>query len=1663
MSRKAVLNLVLALALLAAAAAAILSAVYYANLPQRTGRQETILIGQSQFAPGSQAGLRVLVRENGSAKPLEGALVRLALRPQAGGPEVELFRGTAGADGAVAASFRVPQAIAPEQILIVETRSSLGIERSERAVSASRDYRVLLSTDKPVYQPGQVIHLRALALSAFDQSPAAGQTIELTIADGKGNKVFRKSLTTSEFGAAWTDFQLAGEVNSGDYKISAALGEVSSEKTVTVEYYVLPKFKVALQTDRSYYLPGQHVSATLQADYFFGKPVAGGKVILSGYTFDVQRNDVFRQELSTDEQGQAVFEFDLPPYLVGSDLEGGLARFYLQAEVTDTALHTENGRLSLPISASGLVLQAVPEGGVFRPGLDNILYLMSSYPDGMPAPAQLRVTFLSNNQTLEIETGAYGSAELHVTPASNFEQFVVEASTASGQSARREFVSQNPAAWSEEWLLLRPERPVYKVGETLNLSLFATQPEGAAYLDIVRGGQTLSTRSIPIQGGKGSLAVDLTPELYGTLELHAYKILSSGTMVRDTRLVVVDPASDLTVRLSAGQETYRPGDTAGLSLQVSGADGQGVQAALGLAVVDEAVFALQESDPGFARLYFLLESQLLSPRYDLHGLSLPELLQGGPLTDPLKGAGANNQAFQRAVNQAASASLSEVARERSGFSLQLNSHAEGVQRALQLQRAYFQRLSLGLYAAVLALAGGLALLVGLDLWRRKVLGRSLLTALGLISFLGLLFLLLPLPAGYEWAVAPFDRLGALFSWLSGPGAGWLGLAALAGLAGYLALAGMAITRRDLWLGWTVIFLPFFVLGLFGLAITGSGQGFSQAQVGWLVAAFLLAPLVVWVRMAAFWWEKRPLAGLAALPLAFFLLAGLIPASQMGLQGAAVRDMRLDGGNVVGDGMMEKGLAMPEVAMAPAPTQAPAAEQAVGSGGSQPAAQPPRLRQYFPETMAWIPDALTAPDGSLRLDLPVADSITTWRVTGLASSRDGRLGTLSAPLRVFQDFFVDLDLPVSLTVGDEVSLPVAVYNYQKDAQNVRLEIVKADWFELSGDPVQTLAIGANDVRVAYFRVRARAFGLQAVQVNAAGTTLQDAIRKEVRVYPDGKPISISASDRLQSGVTARQTITIPAAAVSGTQNLRVKLYPGVLSQVVEGLDGILRMPNGCFEQTSSSTYPNLLVLDYLRSTRQSAPALEMKAEEYINLGYQRLLTFEVQSSGGFSLFGEVPADRMLTAYGLQEFSDMSKVHSVDPAVLGRAAAWLASQQAGDGSWENDRGLVHESTWSSLGNDRLPVTAYIVWSLVEAGFGGEPAAMRGLDYLRENQAQVKDAYVAALVANALVAGDLVLGKPLSAPARAGLDRLAGMAQRSGQNAFWQSGIATFVGGEGQTASIETTAMAAFALLRAEEQPELATAALGFLVSQKDSFGTWHSTQATVLALKALLQSVRAGGEQASAQVTVTLNGGQSRTLAVTPENFDVLQQVSFEDVPVGRENVVEIRAEGKGNLMYQVAADYYLPWDQLQAAPQNGDQKDLLSIQVSYDRAELAVEDTLGVTVRADLTQPGARAEQAMLDLGIPPGFSVLSEDLDGLVQRYLDQAPAYDGPRVQRYELTGRQILLYVTNLRAGQPLEFNFRLRAKYPLRVQAPASSAYDYYNPTTRGDAAPVTITVK
>src|SRR6202171_6222640 len=166
--------------------------------------------------------------------------------------------------------------------------------------------------------------------------------------------------------------------------------------------------------------------------------------------------------------------------------------------------------------------------------------------------------------------------------------------------------------------------------------------------------------------------------------------------------------------------------------------------------------------------------------------------------------------------------------------------------------------------------------------------------------------------------------------------------------------------------------------------------------------------------------------------------------------------------------------------------------------------------------------------------------------------------------------------------------------------------------------------------------------------------------------------------------------------------------------MSGVVSIIRMPGGCFEKTSASTSPNVLALDYMKRTKKLTPEVHAKAEGYIAKGYQRLLTFEVPG-GGFSWFGQAPANKILTAYGLMEFSDMSKVHDVDPRLIQRTQQWLATQQLADGSWKPDTSFINEGAPHRYNSEVLRITAYIAWSLGNTGYQG-PAIEKARQFIQ-----------------------------------------------------------------------------------------------------------------------------------------------------------------------------------------------------------------------------------------------------------------------------------------------------------------------------------------------------------
>ena len=1602
------------------------------------------ILAQEAYLAGTQAAVRLVATdENGGV--IDSGTVRVALVAPKAAPRV-LYTGRLDRRGTAQADFRFPAGLTGNYDLHFTAQTPIGSAEATEAVRLDDKVSVLLTTEKPIYQPSQTIHVRALALDRATGHAAAPAKLTFEMEDARGNKVFRKAAITDEFGIASAAFTLADELNLGAWHLRALFGDKDSptttaELTLTVQRYVLPRFRVAVDLaaqngkPRRDYRPGDHVTGTVHANYFFGKPVDHAAITVKALGADVAEFTATSTEGQTDEAGDYRFDLRLPELFAGSGLAQGSAPVMVEATVKDAASHSESRDEPITVSRSPLLILAVPESGQLIPGIENQVYLLTSYPDGSAAKTQLRVRGEGMPET-RTSTDESGVAVVQLKPTDRPESLRIDAADRFGKHVSSSLPLQSRGG--DDQILVRADRALYKPGEHMDLSVFSTRQSGGAYIDLIRDGQTVLTRDVDLVHGHADLSVTLTPAMAGTISVEGYVFGSNGAPVSDHRLVFVQPADDLHIETTAAAASYLPGSEARVHFRVTNARGQGVAAALGLEVVDEAVFALAEKQPGFAKVFFYLEQQLMKPRYEFHSLSMESIVRPAAVDDREQDRDAG------VLLSAAETVNPHTFATDAGKSLP----EESPELAEQYRNAFLD--SVETLAAKLNQENP----NGEDLERRFAKltddqGRGPRDAWGT----GLRCEPAGWPRGREHyyrirSAGPdgqFDTADDLSVFLearsgrvlAGGGGGALtvhmehdrgpvnGLAEIAGevrdVSGAV-VSGARITAHSAEDGSrraTADAEGFFRLtaippGKYDVSVASPGFRIAsrQIEVGQRDRAVLTVVLEVGaVAEAVTVVAADPVIAPREFARNQFAFDAAPPAPMA--SGAAVSGLIVEKEAIASVGRDKSALK---------------AEETTG----------PHVRSYFPEALYINPEILTDGNGSASISIPLADSITTWRMALFASTPTGALGSATSSLKVFQDFFVDLDLPVTVTQGDRVSLPVAVYNYSGHKGEVRLSLQPADWYALAGDTAEkTVSVDAGQVGGTQFTIDAQQIGKFKLTLAArmrGDVERRDEVVREIEVVPNGHAQDIVFNGRLDSVV--QHSIHFPQNAIAGAEKLYVRLYPGPLSEVVEGMDSVLQMPYGCFEQTSSSTYPNVLALDYMKRNNRLSPEVRAKAEGFISTGYQRLLTFEVPG-GGFSWFGQAPANKILTAYGLMEFHDMAAVYDVDPALIARTAQWLAGQQQPDGSWKPDTQFINEGATNRYNSDVLRITAYIAWALESAG-GQDQAVARARDFIGRHLDPSAGTYTLAVLAN--FAAEL---KDSDLTHRV-VPMLIGARSEEGGFAFWKSEETGLYGG-GESAAVESTGLAVQALLKTGEAPELTRKALAWLLSKKTADGTWGTTQATIMALRALVMASDKAGGDARGEVTVVVNGKTVDTLSVDQENNDLLHQFVLPVADPGTEQKVELHFSGTGSLAYQLAGHAFVPWP---AAPQ----REALTIDVAYDRTKLAQHEIViaTATIHNNLR---ATANMVMVDLGIPPGFDLLSEDLQDLVEK---TAGARSG-KLEKFSLTATQAILYFDGLAPDQTLKLPFRLRAKYPIRAKTFASRVYEYYDPEVSGVAAP------
>jgi alpha-2-macroglobulin-like protein len=693
------------------------------------------------------------------------------------------------------------------------------------------------------------------------------------------------------------------------------------------------------------------------------------------------------------------------------------------------------------------------------------------------------------------------------------------------------------------------------------------------------------------------------------------------------------------------------------------------------------------------------------------------------------------------------------------------------------------------------------------------------------------------------------------------------------------------------------------------------------------------------------------------------------------------------------------------------------------------------RTDFRETIYWNGSVETGADGTAEVAFVMSDAVTSFRATAEGFSAGGAPGGGELAVKSKLPLSLDAKLPLEVSSGDRIQLPVTLANETDDALDATLEARFGAAIRLASNPAAgSLRLAAGERRSFYFPLEVVAQDGDAdVSLALATRGLRDELKRTIRVVPRGFPFVASASGTAKAGRPARAELDL-TGALPGSIHAAVTMYPSPLAAMTQGLEGMIREPGGCFEQTSSSNYPNTMILSYLQSTDAADPALVGKTLGVLDRGYKLLTGFETPVKG-YEWFGKAPGHEALTAYGLMEFADMAKVYDVDARMVERTAAWLMSRRDGKGGFARSQQAL--DTFGRAGE--TTTNGYIMWALAEAqrtsGLDKELAAQRALG------ASTPDPYLLALASNTAL-----LTAPRAPETAAMVKRLAALQAKDGS---FPGAAETITKSGGESLVIETTALAALALVKASADGEYASqlrAAADWINGRRGGYGQWGNTQATILGLKALTAYSNAARQMQSAgSATLIINGKRLTTIEFDKGRRDALTWDDLAASLVSGKNVVELELDGAASLPYTVSIEYRA------ARPQSSPRA---KVAVATELGRSRVKMGEGVTLKAHVENRTADGvPMTLARVGIPGGLVTQTWQLKELRDKGL----------IDFYETRPREVILYWRELPPSAKKDIQIQLLAAVPGTYEAPASSAYLYYTAEDKAWSPPVTFEVE
>jgi len=737
-----------------------------------------------------------------------------------------------------------------------------------------------------------------------------------------------------------------------------------------------------------------------------------------------------------------------------------------------------------------------------------------------------------------------------------------------------------------------------------------------------------------------------------------------------------------------------------------------------------------------------------------------------------------------------------------------------------------------------------------------------------------------------------------------------------------------------------------------------------------------------------------------------------------------------------------------------------------------------IRSDFSETLLWNPDVQTKEGADGRFttlfSFDTNDAATTFRIHADAFDSSGALGSTWADMVSNIPTLVDLSMPSVVTATDKVLLPLVVKVGSESIKEIDLTLNlqakdsssglllqldeetisnEKEFKEASVTPMELMMKVRFGPREMTKRItipmnvqsdgnKGSLDSPTTYTVNASvvpqETSLRgafvfgDHVSRELQVHMNGFPQQTSISGLLSVNTTSAFQVSLPGDVIPGTVKVSLRAYLSPIEQLVDVVDSLIQTPCGCFEQTSSTTYPMVLALRYLVSLQSREPrvlSLIEKAKALLRDGYKKLTSYET-TTGGFEWFGNSPGHEALTGYGLAQFAEMRReelgLHGlVDSKMLERTTTWLLGRRDGKGQF-----LRNTKALDSFG--RAPNTttnAYILWSLARSGLLSWSELENEATWLASRVQQeptASDPYVLALASN------IFMGTSDSKLALETVTRLASMQNTTSGCISHEPDYSTITSSLGKSRVVEATALAVLAWLQSPATVPYAASGIRCLASSMEN-RVYGSTQATALSLQAIVAYseqvaskrpeelvLRFKTNKDTKEHTLIANQNDTETLAL---DLHILPEETIQD------GQLTLAGDKNFSLPYTIEISYRCV--QPLSSP-NATLSLTTSIQGEPAEGRLSV-----LRVNVENKDPTNAAGMSVAVIGVPSGFEPRMDRLSKFVK----------AGTIAMYEIQPSQVVLYWYGFKPSETVFLDVELEGKYAGRYATPASSVYQYY----------------